>query len=98
MTTEEELAEVLAGHQYSYDRGCCSCGTFQGEGVVSEQIAAHQAAVILDHLTPKLTELKARAWDKGYGKGREDGFNDHMFLSSMRREPNSSRNPYRWQQ
>ena len=47
------------------------------------------------NLPALVRERLARAWDKGYNKGREDGRNDRMFLSSTPREPNSSRNPYR---
>ena len=43
----------------------------------------------------KSDERAARAWDKGYGRGREDGYNDRLFHGSIPRPPKSSRNPYR---
>ena len=44
-------------------------------------------------LESQITEAQARAWDKGYGKGREDGSSWFNRIGGVRGKP--SRNPYR---
>ena len=59
-TPEERLAEVIAGHclaNTSRERYCI-CGAFLGDWAGMQEVTAHQAAVVLAHLT-------AEGWAQG---------------------------------
>lgn len=81
----------------------CTCGTVVLEHRIAPDGIVHVISpsindLYVTHLSSVIEEIaierEARAWDKGYGRGREDGSSWDVLIAGVRDK--SSRNPYRW--